>query len=299
MFFLLLAVPQLAPIMGHLALFPEAVINVLISYGRRNRQEASLFFKNRHLVGKLAADCGTWTLNQNREKNEHRITFEGYKHFLKAFADKLDFYVNYDEDFSRKGFETNLAYQLRLEEAGFTPIPVIHDCYGPEVQYYLDRGYKMLSIGSGELKFGSVQELRIIMEPLYEQGIKVHFLGCTDYEKLAYLPVFSSDSSSWTQAGARDYVLFWNLARSGFDKTDKVLLTQEPSTKMKGLHYKVHPFINEFEEYLDRELGFSIEEIVGNGSMVILKRQIINIHYFLDLEAQVNKKHAELGFNLD
>ena len=284
---------------AYFTMFPNAKIDALVSYGRRDRGEMILLSVDRPKVNGLVLDSGTWSLNQNPRKHEGRITLEGYMAFLKVFADKVDFYFNFDEDFSKDGFDTNLANQLRLEKAGFSPVPVIHDCYGPEVQYYIDRGYKMLAIGSGELAYASLDNMHFIMEPFRKNNIKVHFLGCTDFMKLAYLPVYSCDSSTWTQAGARDYALFWNPARSGFDKTDRVFLTEDASQKREGLHHTDHPFKREFEEYLHREFGFSLENLVGRGAEVLLSRQVVNIHYFLELEKQVNAKHKELGFTFE
>ena len=280
--------------------FPNARINALISYGRRERDEMALLYEDRSLVSSLILDSGCWSLNQNRKKYQDLITIQGYSAFLRNFANKVDFYFNFDEDFSRDGFDTNLAHQIRLEHEGFKPVPVIHDCYGPEVQYYIDRGYKMLAIGSGELQFASLDEMHFIMEPFRKNNIKVHFLGRVDYEKLAKLPVYSCDSSSWTQAGTKsNYALFWNPARSGFDKTDKIFLTEDIFQESKGRHHTDHPFRRDFEEYLHREFGFYLENLVGKGTEVLLNRQVVNIHYFLDLEAQVNKKHSELGFTFE
>ncbi len=284
---------------AYLEMFPGARINALVSYGRRDPEEMSLLGKDRGSVDRLIGDSGTWSLNQNRQKYADWITITGYIPFLRVAADKLDFYFNFDEDFSKDGFDTNLAHQLRLEEEGFKPVPVIHDCYGDEIQYYIDRGHKMLAIGSGELAYASLDEMHFIMERFRKHGIKVHFLGCTDYMKLAYLPVYSCDSSSWTQAGARDYALFWNPARSGFNKTDKVFLTETPSPKMKGQHHLDHPFRVEFQEYLHREFGFSIEDLVGKKSKVTVNRQVVNIRYFLELGARATAKQQELGFTFE
>lgn len=269
-------------------LYPAIKLNAMLSYGRRQKANYKLLFEYKEHLNSLAADSGTWTRNCNPQKYAAKINFKGFYSYLKIFAPRLDFYVNYDEDFSKNGFETNLEYQLQLEAAGFSPVPVIHDCYGPEVKYYIDHGYKFVAIGSGELAYSGIDELHYIVDELYRNGIKVHFLGCTDYRKLAYLPVYSCDSSTWVQAGARDFLLYWNHSIKGIDKTDNIPL----DSKLWN-----YPFLNDFEDYLDQELGLTLPDLTGKGKH--LNRQLVNIHYFVKLEKLVHQKHRKLGFKFD
>lgn len=269
-------------------LHPGKKLNAMLSYGRRQKENYELLFECRKYLNSLAADSGTWTRSCNPPKYAGKINFNGFCSYLKIFAPRLDFYVNYDEDFSKKGFETNLEYQLRLEAEGFNPVPVIHDCYGDEVKYYIDNGYKMLAIGSGELAYAGIDELHYIVDELYRNRIKVHFLGCTKYQKLAYLPVYSCDSSTWGQAGARDYLLFWNSSRTRIDKSDKIPLNNK---------FWNYPFLNEFEDYIDQDLGLTFHDLIGRGKH--LNRQLVNIHYFVKLEQLIHQKHRKLGFRFD
>ena len=131
---------------------PGKPLRALISYGRRDIHHSNLMLGYRHCIDGLIMDSGTFTLNQNLRKYWDSITFEGYRAYLSQFADKVDFYFNFDEDFSANGFERNFGYQIDLEHAGFSPVPVVHDCYGPEIQTYIDHGHKLIAIGSGELK---------------------------------------------------------------------------------------------------------------------------------------------------
>ncbi len=63
--------------------------------------------------------------------------------------------MNFDEDFTVNGFDRNWANQIAIEKAGFKVIPVIHDFYSHEPQFYIDKGYDLVAIGSGELRNGS------------------------------------------------------------------------------------------------------------------------------------------------
>ena len=183
-------------------LHPGKPLRALISYGKRDIHHSNLMLGYRDHIDGLIMDSGTFTLNQNPRKYRSSINFEGYKSYLKQFSNKVDFYFNYDEDFSKNGFTKNFNFQIDLEAAGFSPIPVVHDCYGPEIQIYIDRGHKLVAIGSGELERAGLDELRHIVDLLYRNGVKVHFLGCTRYEKLAYLPVYSADSTTWNRTGS-------------------------------------------------------------------------------------------------
>lgn len=228
-------------------LHPSRPLRALISYGRRDLHHSNLMLGYRRLIDGLIMDSGTYTLNQNRKKYRGSITFEGYRSYLGQFSDKVDFYFNFDEDFSVNGFERNFGYQIDLEKAGFNPVPVVHDCYGPEIQTYLNRGHKLIAIGSGELKHAGVAELYRIVDGLYQKGIKVHFLGCTQYEKLAYVPVYSADSTTWNRTGSSGRIFYWNPKRIGYNKLDKIVLDDKPPKRLTQGHSGkggIHPVMS-------------------------------------------------------
>jgi hypothetical protein len=276
-------------------IYPDVKLKAMISFGRRGNHNYKFLSEEFKYLGGIACDSGTWTLNQNPKKYGKLITAEGYQHFLKLFEKKLDFYLNFDADFSRAGFYTNLQYQFELEDMGLKPVPVIHDCYGSEVQYYIDRGYPMVAIGSGELRDSDVFELRRIVEKFYSKGIKVHFLGCTNYTKLAYTPVYSCDSSTWAQSGNRDYINYWNPMNPNFDQTDKIYLVGNFPKKTRKIHIDTYRFRLQFEEYLWSELRLSLEELMHSKNCKFI-RQMANIHYFVKLEKEIARRHRELGF---
>jgi hypothetical protein len=223
------------------------------------------------------------------------VTFEGYRAYLKLRAADVDFYFNFDADFSKDGFESNFGYQLDLEKAGLAPVPVVHDCYGDEIKTYIDRGHKLISIGSGELKFAGLDDLRHIVDELYRNGVKVHFLGCTQYRKLAYLPVYSADSTTWKRTGAAGRIFYWNPLKVGYNKLDK--LAVDDDCPKNFLRFRDYNFRKEREEYLYRELGLCIDDLMGEKRY--LNRELANIHYFVLLEELINAKHREQGFTFE
>ena len=273
---------------------PNKPLRALISYGRRDSHHRDLMLKYRNKIDGLIMDSGTYTLNQNRRKYRDIITFKGYRSHLNLFAKKVDFYFNFDSDFSKTGFTTNYGYQLDLEKAGFKPVPVIHDCYGPEIKTYINRGYKLVSIGSGELEHAGLDELRHIVDQLYRNGVKVHFLGCTRYEKLAYLPVYSADSTTWNRTGGSGRIFYWNRHRIGYNQLDKIVVDDKPPKRLTKYHIRDYMFRNQLEDYLYQELGLSIDDLLGKNRL--LNRALVNIHYFVLLEEEINRKHREQGF---
>ena len=273
---------------------PSERPNLLISYARLSKDTGKLLFDHRHLSGSLILDSGTYSLNYAPEQFAGKITFSSYKNYLQSIGSYFDFYFNFDQDFSRNGFDVNLSNQLQLEEAGLHPVPVAHDCYSNEIQYYIDRGYELVSIGSAELRDADVYELRRIVNKLYSKGIKVHFLGCTDYQKLAYVPIYSADSATWNQAASRGHLLYWNPLKPAIDKKDKICFVYDLPNKYMINHIDGHPHQQEVEAYLNQELGYSIDEL--KGSVGSLKRLVANIHYYVQLEKLIAAKHRELGF---
>ena len=276
---------------------PDRPLRALISYGRCDRHHRDLMLKYRGQLDGLIMDSGTFTLNQNPKKFQKFITIGGYKSYLGQFAGMVDFYFNFDEDFSNNGFTTNFGHQLDLEHAGLDPVPVVHDCYGPEIQTYINRGHKLIAIGSGELKYAGKDELYRIVDGIYQKGIKVHFLGCTQFEKLAYIPVFSADSTTWNRTGGAGRIFYWNPNRIGYKKLDKIALDDSTPKRLTKYHIQNYPFSDQLENFLYQDLGLSISDLTGENAL--FNRALVNIHYFVLFEEWVNRKHKEQGFSFD
>jgi hypothetical protein len=276
------------------AKYPEERLNLLVSYARLTRDTANFLFKHRHIVGSVILDSGTYSLVNNPQKYANSVALQGYRAYLKQLGHRFDFYFNFDQDYSRAGFAVNLNNQLFLEEAGLSPIPVVHDCYSGEIPYYINHGYKMVAIGSGELKDQGVTELYRIVNKLYSRGIKVHFLGCTEYEKLAYVPVYSADSATWNQAGSRGHLLYWNPNSLAVDKTERIRFIYGLPRRLMTRHIDSHPDWLDIEAYLNHELGYTIQDLKGpRGSF---KRLVANIHFYVQLEKRIAAVHRQQGF---
>jgi hypothetical protein len=275
-------------------IYPEERPNLLVSYARLTRDTADFLFKHRGKIGRVVLDSGTFSLVNNPQEYANSVTLQGYRAYLKQLGHHFDFYFNFDQDYSRAGFPVNLSNQLFLEEAGLSPIPVVHDCYSAEIPYYINQGYKLVAIGSGELRNQGVTELYRIVNKLYSRGIKVHFLGCTEYEKLAKVPVYSADSATWTQTGTRGQLMYWNPNLSGADKTEKIRFVYDLPRRLMTKHIDGHPDWLDIERYLNRELGYTIKDL--KGSKGYFKRLVANIHFYVKLEKRIAAVHRQQDF---
>jgi hypothetical protein len=139
-----------------------------------------------------------------------------------------------------------------------------------------------------------MDELRHIVDPLYRNGVEVHFLGCTEYKKLAYLPVSSADSTTWNRTGSAGKIFYWNPQRSGYKKLDKITLEDNVLKRNVQYHIRDYMFREQLEEYLYQELKMSLDDLMGEQKY--LNRAIVNIHYFVLLEEEINDIHRKQGF---
>ena len=262
--------------------------------GDCKRISRTFCFTHRVKLNSVVLDSGVWTLNLNPEKYRDRINLRAYQAYLKEVGRYFDFYFNFDEVMSVDGFDQNYGNQLVLEAAGLKPVPVVHDSYGEEVQLYIDRGYELVALGSSEVCDADVSELYRIVDKFYSKGIKVHLLGSTDYQKLAYLPVYSCDSSTWNHAGSRGHIIYWNPNKPGIDKTDPVCFDEKRAKRLSRNPIRDYRYRYELECYLEEQLGYSGDLLSAQGGWFY--RQIVNIHYFVQLEKRIAAKHRELGY---
>jgi hypothetical protein len=270
----------------------------MYSFARRERGYHEAFTRSRNLIGEQMLDSGTWSLTQNPSKYGRTVTLPNYISYLSNVSNRPQQIINFDDDFSKDGFATNLRNQQILESAGFSPIPVIHDCYNhQEVNHYIDNEYKYIAIGSGEILYAKMFDLEMIVKKFYRAGIKVHFLGSMDFSRIACLPVYSSDSSSWTQVGGKGGIKYWRPEKPGFDKTDNVYFDSYyslPKIKRKN-HYELYRYRQELEDYLDLELDMTVEDLTGAKRFFC--RRVVNLHYFVQLEKRIRDEHRRRGFS--
>jgi hypothetical protein len=75
---------------------------------------------------------------------------------------------------------------------------------------------------------------------------------------------------------------------------DKITLEDNVLKRNVQYHIRDYMFREQLEEYLYQELKMSIDDLMGKQKY--LNRAIVNIHYFVLLEKEINDMHRKQGF---
>jgi hypothetical protein len=276
-------------------LFPDTKINVLRSFGVLDSDVATLCKRFRPHIGGLILDSGTWTLNQASSAATY-ITVEKYIAYLLVAAKYFDFYFNFDSNFDADGFEENYGNQLKIEERGLNPVPVVHDIEGEEIQRYIDRNYSRVALGSRQIRTQATLEK--VMSSFEGTGIKIHLFGQTNFNFLANSPISSCDTAMWAREGAWGNIRYWNPQKKEENKTDHIYMEEFVSVdKTEGITLSTYEFRKEFEEYLWNTFSLEYYDLIGGKGA--LNKRLVNTHYFVQLEKIITDIHRKKGFNTD
>lgn len=273
--------------------------NVLLSYGVQKNDDLLIMDRKRNNVDSLILDSGTFSLHTEDSSENEKITLQGYSDYLSVCSKYFDFYFNFDKNFTTKGFDENLECLKYLQRKGFKPVPVVHDYYREEIDYYIDQGYELVALGSvmapGKKDFLRLKDdIYHAVERLIKHNIKIHVFASATYNMLHDIPVYSSDASSWAQHAAAGKILFWNEHNESEEKTDLIRMFDYVNLKEDGnFFFKEYPFRRELEEHLD-SMGITYEDLMGKN--MHLYRQFVNCAYYMQLEKILTMKHKKKGF---
>ena len=279
--------------------FPDSKVNALRSFGASEGDHRE-FLKHRSLLNKVGLDSGAFSAQSPGSDKRINITPETHRDILRLVASNVDFYFNFDNDFKPEGVEQNLENLLHLEGEGFRPVPVVHDLYGSEIQHYIDRGYPMVAIGSTQVK--TVEDIRDPVNTLYNAGAKIFLFGTTRYGFLSPLPIWGADSSTWHRMAASGCILYWNPRSDKPDKPDKpdkteyIHLDKQSRTAGKELYLDDHPHRADVLAHLAQNFGFDEYDLLGKDRYV--NREVVNIHYYVELQERITAEHKLLGFEV-
>ena len=273
-------------------LFPDKTINVLRSFGLLTGDMYDMLVTYRDKIGSVIFDSGTWTLNNSKQDKSNGITLKKYELYVPKILSKIDFFLNYDSNFTKDGSETNNFNQLELESKGLKPVPVIHNIYGDEISYYLDRGYRRLALGSKQIT--SSGTLRTVMDKFKGTGCKIHLLGSTSFKYLANFPLDSCDSANWAHMGAYGYINYWNPEKNNMDKTDKIYMEEFISDANKGIKFSNYKYREEFVAFLQSTFDLTYADLVGPNA--VNNKMLVNMYYYVQFEAIINEIHRKEGF---
>jgi hypothetical protein len=247
-------------------------------------------------IGGLILDSGTWTLNQAPSAVAANITVDKYIVYLRTAAKYFDFYFNFDSNFEPDGFEENYANQLKIEASGFFPVPVVHNIEGKEIPTYIDRNYRRIALGSKQIK--TLATLKKVMLKFEGTGIKIHLFGQTSFDLLANAPVHSCDTAMWAREGSWGRIRYWNPQKEEENKTDRIYLEEYiPTDPIDGIAFSKYHYRKEFEEYLWNTFNLEYDDLIGQDGAI--NKQLVNTHYFVQLEKIITAIHKKKGFETD
>lgn len=290
------ASPNLRTLLKYHALFPDRKLNVLRSFGMLDKEDYDFCVKHRGKIGSLIFDCGTFTLNYAKSEATSSITLSNYKNYVQTFEKHYDFYFNFDADFSDDGFETNLYNQKYLESFGLSPVPVVHDVWGSEIDYYIDRRDKYQRVALGSAQIRNEETLGYVMERFEGSGIKIHLFGNTTFEFLVNYPIASVDTAMWARTGGYGFINYWNPRKEGLKKSDRIYMEEfVDHDAEKKVTFSNYEFREDLEKFLLETLDLTYQDLMGHDGSY--NKMLVNTHYYVQLEDIVNQIHQQKGFN--
>lgn len=276
----------------------ERNLNILTSYGVQTGDEDKIFNSGHNII----CDSGAFSLNFSQGSTGISITYKGYEIYLDKFHNFFKFYFNFDRYFTAEDAAGNYKFLKNLEKAGLKPVPVIHDYYGGEIKFYIDKGYKMIALGSifdpvRKRQARTSKDVEYAVEELIrlKPDIKIHYFASASFDHPSRLPIYSSDAANWTHNVKYGFILWWNEDKATYDKTDKIFFEdfynrQDP----KKTYFRQYQYRQELEEYLEEKLNLTYEDLMGDKSH--LYRQVVNSLYYLEIEARITEEHQTRGF---
>ena len=291
-------------------IFPDEKLNILLSFAFRSNKYLEFMTTYKDKISSLILDSGAFTLNSSTNKKLlDGITFEAYKGYLNLFSDNFDYYFNYDANFDKDGLFDNLYYQVNLQNKGHKPVPVVHNYQDSELELYLNEphwSHDIIALGYAEDKWEGDNIERLALR-IHEAKKKVHVLGVASYRKLVNTPIQYSDSSSWVQYGKYGQIRFWNVNKdpgkikniNDPDMTDTINF-KDGYTKVKAkekfsddYYYTTYYGKKYLEEYLGNVFGWEWHELLPPKN---IKRMLVNIHYFVQLQKRITERHIAQKF---
>lgn len=276
-------------------IWPVRMLSILLTMARMPSDIGFFFHQYKHLIYSLALDSGAFSLGSASLTMTTEQLFMRLCAFASRNAPNFDLIFNYDVDFGLKGLDVNMANIVDMESMGVPAIPVIHNIYNRETDFFINRGHKVVAIGQcrGRTKLANLE--KPVMK-LHEAGVHIHFFGGTSFSLLSRLPIWSCDSSSWTQYAKYGEVLFWNPEKvaAGRDATDRLYFPEyQGQAEENGHYFKDYEHRTLFEAHLDK-FGLGLSDLLGNADH--LYQRVVNIIYYCQLQDAITAEHARRGW---
>jgi len=273
-------------------LFPTEPPNVLISLAYNMNEWKTFLVKFRHMIGVLFGDSGAWSSAQGTSD----ISLDKVIFLFSRYGPLVDLYSNFDSNFSEQGFEDNISNQLKMERAGLFPIPVIHNFFSKEIEYYIESGkYNWLALGSSQSS--NFDNIRYAVDKIkgLNPNIKIHWFGGSKYEWMVRLPIASCDTTSWARSGQFGKINFYNPQKG---KSDLIYIGGRLREFKEGeYHFVTYPWRKDVEEYLYKNFNFTYRDLLGYDDKVNM--QLVNTRFYVELEKRINQERIRKGVPLE
>ncbi len=173
---------------------------------------------------------------------------EQYGKFIKATCHlkNVVFYAEMDVD-NVYGYNKCKEWREYLSNISYKVSPVWHPSREKdensldEWMSYCER-YRWISFG-GSWKLGIPERIKLAMvKYAYEHKVRVHAMGCTSLPRLAAVPYYSVDSSSWLESEEHGIIpkfdfISMRCIRKNYKKTDMKALDYRERTRRTILEY--------------------------------------------------------------
>ena len=259
-------------------------LNVLISLASESNEFYDYLVRKRHVIGSLIGDSGAFSVFRGNSD----LTLSEVIAFLNAHGPKLDRYFNFDWNFEEDSFCDNLDSFIKMRAAGLDPVPVIHNFYNQEIEYYIEHyDFSWIALGSEQSKRYDDVEYAVSKIKRLRPDAKIHLFGRCEYEWFLNLPIDACDITSAQRLAGFGYINYWNEASSKRNKTERVYIGgRTKDFKGSEYHFLNYPYRSNLEKYLLETFALTFEDLVDYGALLNL--QLINVRYYADLEKRIN-----------
>lgn len=278
----------------HWKLFNEP-INILLSYAYAGPDFLEILIKCRNMIISIILDSGAWTVAQGIMN----LSLAGLISYLKMNGHLFDRYFNFDTDFSDHGFANNIVNQIKMEKAKLNPVPVVHNVFDGEIDYYVQAGkYNWIALGSSQTTNFDDLAYAVFRIKKGNPNIRIHWFGGSKFEWLCNLPIASCDTTSWAATGKYGFIRYWNADDPGFDKghtiyTGGVIRDIEPGK----YEYVTYPWRKDLDKYLYNTFGLTFHDLCGYDSAYNM--QLVNTRFFVEQERRINEERVRRGIALE
>lgn len=224
--------------------YPTARLPILLSFHYYRTANLADLVARFPVRPRVFGDSGAWSAYTQQVD----LSYEDYTAWCRRWSDVLEVYSNLDDLRDPKLTYRN---QLRMEQDGLLPIPVVH--MGEPLSWltkYLEDGYRYIALGR-MVGRGTPAVMRWLIQcfKLAEPyGAVFHGFGQTRFDAIASLPFYSVDSSSWGSGHTFGNLSLWDDTAGRFQR----VAVGDPKTGKRWAHltraYGYDPL-----DFMDRE----------------------------------------------